>query len=45
MNTLFIKYMKKANAFVNPNDMPMYSYSTYLVINVVFGIFEGRILS
>jgi hypothetical protein len=37
-NTLFIKGIKKAGAFVNPNDMTVYSYSPYLVINVVFGI-------
>jgi hypothetical protein len=28
-----------------PNDMTMNSYSPYLVMNVVFGISEGRILS
>ena len=37
MNTLFIKYMKKAGAFVNPNDMTVNSYSPYLVINDIFG--------
>jgi hypothetical protein len=45
MNTLFIKYMKKVGAFVSPNDMTMYSYSPYLVINAVFGMSEGWILS
>jgi hypothetical protein len=45
MNTLFIKYIKKGVAFVNPNDMTVYAYSPYLVINVVFGISEGQILS
>jgi hypothetical protein len=45
MNTLFIKYMKKAGAFVNLNDMTVNSYSPYLVINAVLGMFEGRILS
>jgi hypothetical protein len=42
---MFIKYIKKARSFVNPNDMTVYSYNTYLVINVDFGISEGRILS
>jgi hypothetical protein len=45
MNTLFIKYIKKVGTFVNQNDMTVYSYSPYLVINVVFGMSEGRILS
>jgi hypothetical protein len=45
MNTLFIRYMKKAGAFVNPNDMTVNSYSPYLVMNAVFSISEGRILS
>jgi hypothetical protein len=45
MNTLFIKYMKKAGAFVRPKDITVYSYSPYLVMNVVFGMSEGRILS
>jgi hypothetical protein len=37
MNTLFIKYKKKAGVFVNPKDMTVYSYNPYLVINHVFG--------
>jgi hypothetical protein len=45
MNMLFIKYMKKAGAFVRLKDMTVYSYSPYLVINVVFGMFKGGILS
>jgi hypothetical protein len=45
MNTLYIKYIKKAGTFVNPMDMIVYSYSPYLVMNVVFSIFEGQILS
>jgi hypothetical protein len=44
MNTLFIKYMKKAGTFVKQKDMFMYSYSPYLVMNVIFGMFEGWIL-
>jgi hypothetical protein len=37
MNALFIKYIKKTGAFVNPNDMTVYSYrmlgrlSTHLI--------------
>jgi hypothetical protein len=45
MNTLFIKYMKKTGAFINLKDMTVYSYSPYLVINVVFGMSEDQILS
>jgi hypothetical protein len=32
-------------AFVRPKDITVYSYSPYLVINVVFGMSKGRILS
>jgi hypothetical protein len=39
---LFIKYMKKAGAFVNPKDMTVYSYIPYLVMNVVFGMYEAE---
>jgi hypothetical protein len=45
MNMLFIRYMKKASAFVRPKDITMNSYSPYFVVNVVFGTSEGRILS
>jgi hypothetical protein len=45
MNTLFIRYMKYAGAFVNPNNITMNSYSPYLVMNVVFSISTGQILS
>jgi hypothetical protein len=45
MNTLFIKFMKKAGALVRPKDITVNSYNPYLVMNVVFGISEGRILS
>jgi hypothetical protein len=37
--------MKKAGTFVNLNDMTVYSYSPYLVMNAIFGMSEGRILS
>jgi hypothetical protein len=45
MNTQFIKYMKKAGAFVRPNDITVNSYSPYLVMNAIFGMSEGQILS
>jgi hypothetical protein len=45
MNTLFIRFMKKAGAFVRPKDIIMNSYNPYWVMNVVFGMSEGRILS
>jgi hypothetical protein len=45
MNTLFIRFMKKVGAFVRPKDITMYSYNPYLVINDVFRMSEGRILS
>jgi hypothetical protein len=45
MNTLFIKYMKKVDAFFRPKDITMNSYNPYLVVNVAFGTLEGRIQS
>ena len=45
MNTMFIIFMKKAGAFVRPKDITGNSYNPYLVVNVVFGMSEGRILS
>jgi hypothetical protein len=45
MNTLFIRYIKKAGAFVKPKDITMNSYNPYLVVNDVFGTSKGRILS
>jgi hypothetical protein len=45
MNTLFNIFMKKVGAFVRPKDITMNSYNPYLVINVVFKMSEGRILS
>jgi hypothetical protein len=38
MKTEFIRYMKCAGAFVNPNDMTRYSYKPYLIVKVVLGI-------
>ena len=45
MTTLFIKFMKNAGALVKPNDITVNSYKPYLVMNAVFGMSEGRILS
>jgi hypothetical protein len=38
MKTEFIRYMKCAGAFVNPNDMTRYSYRPYLVEKALMGI-------
>jgi hypothetical protein len=45
MNTLFIRYIKKAGALVKPKDITVNSYNPYLVMNAVFGMSEGQILS
>jgi hypothetical protein len=45
MNTLFIRFMKKAGAFVRPKNITVNSYNPYLVMNVVFGMYEGQIPS
>jgi hypothetical protein len=45
MNTLFIRYMKKAGALVRPNDITVNSYNPYLVVNAIFGTSKGQILS
>jgi hypothetical protein len=37
--------MKKGGAFVRPKDITVNSYNPYLVMNDVFGMSEGRILS
>jgi hypothetical protein len=42
---MFIRLMKKVGAFVRPKDITVNSYNPYLVINVIFGISEGWILS
>jgi hypothetical protein len=36
MKTEFIRYMKYAGAFVNPNNITKYSYNPYLVEKAVF---------
>jgi len=45
MNTLFIRYIKKAGALVNPKDMTVYSYNPYLVMKAVLGMSDGLILN
>jgi hypothetical protein len=45
MNTLFIRFMKKAGAFVKPKDITVNSNNPYLVINAIFRMSEGQILS
>jgi hypothetical protein len=44
MKTEFIRYMKCAGTFVNPNDMTRYSKRPYLVVKVVLGISSESIL-
>ena len=41
IKTEFIRYMKKAGAFVRPKDITRYSYNPYLVEKDVFGISCG----
>jgi hypothetical protein len=36
MNTLFMRFMKKAGVFVSPNGIIVNSYYPYLVTNAVF---------
>jgi hypothetical protein len=35
MKTKFMRYIKCAGAFVNPNDMTRYSYRPYLTENAI----------
>jgi hypothetical protein len=44
MNTEFMRYMKCVSAFVNLKDMTRYSYSLYLIVKDVLGIFSAQIL-
>jgi hypothetical protein len=39
MKTKFMRYMKCAGAFFNPNDMTRYSYRSYLVEKALADIF------
>jgi hypothetical protein len=41
MDTLFIRFMKKAGAFVRLKDITVNSYNPYLVMKVVFEMSEG----
>jgi hypothetical protein len=45
MNTLFIRHMKYAGAFVNPEGMTVNSYKPYLDVKVVLGMSSSRIFS
>jgi hypothetical protein len=38
MKTKFMRYMKCAGAFVNPNYMTRYSKRPYLIVKAVLGI-------
>jgi hypothetical protein len=42
IKTEFMRYMKCAGAFINPNDMTRYSKRSYVVLKVVCCI-EGRL--
>jgi hypothetical protein len=44
MNTEFMRYMKCADALVNPNDMTRYSQRPCLVEKAVLGISLAHIL-
>jgi hypothetical protein len=44
MKTEFMRYMKCAGTFVNPNDMTRYSKRPYLVAKAVLGISLAQIL-
>jgi hypothetical protein len=41
MNTLFIRYIKYAGALVNPNDITVYSYRPYPIVNAILGISDA----
>jgi hypothetical protein len=43
INTEFIRYVKRAGAFVNPKDITKYSNNPYRAVNAVLGISSGRI--
>jgi hypothetical protein len=44
MKIEFMRYMKCAGVFVNPNDMTRYSYMPYLMEKDILGISLARIL-
>jgi hypothetical protein len=44
MKIEFMRYMKCADAFVNPKDMTIYAKRPYLVVKVVLGISSAQIL-
>src|SRR4051812_28510771 len=41
INTLFIIFMKYAGALVNPNDITVYSYNPYLVVQALLQIWAN----
>ena len=43
INTLFIRFIKLAGAFVSPNDIIVNSYKPYQVEEAVLGILDGLI--
>jgi hypothetical protein len=45
IKTLFMRFMKKADAFVSPNDITVNSYYPYRVTNAVFWMSAFLILS
>jgi hypothetical protein len=45
MNTLFIRYMKYASAFVNPKGMMVNSYKPYPDVKAVLGMSSNRIFN
>jgi hypothetical protein len=45
MKILFIRYIKYADALVNPNDITEYSNRPYLKMNVVFGMSHSQIFN
>jgi hypothetical protein len=44
MKTEFMRYVKCADVFVNPNEMTRYSYMPYLVEKAVLGLSSVQIL-
>jgi hypothetical protein len=45
INTLFMRFMKKAGALVSPNGITVNSYCPYRVTNVVFWMSASLILN
>ena len=45
LKTWFINLMKVLGALVKPNDITVYSYNPYLVVNAILGISVAQIFS